>query len=80
MAGLKGKGGPPGNMNAFKHGLAAIQKRLEEGVRPNMKRPAGSELLGGLNTRPRAGCCRSWAPIRRPVILRSIIVLSIVSS
>jgi hypothetical protein len=32
MAGLKGKNGPPGNMNAFKHGLAAIQKRREEGV------------------------------------------------
>jgi hypothetical protein len=32
MAGLKGKSGPPGNMNAFKHGLAAIQKRREEGM------------------------------------------------
>jgi hypothetical protein len=32
MAGMKGKSGPPGNMNAFKHGLAAIQKRREEGV------------------------------------------------
>jgi hypothetical protein len=32
MAGLKGKSGPPGNMNAFKHGLAAIQKWREEGV------------------------------------------------
>jgi hypothetical protein len=32
MAGLKGKSGPPGNMNAFKHGLAAIQKRREEGL------------------------------------------------
>ena len=30
MAGLKGKSGPPGNMNAFKHGLAAIQKRRED--------------------------------------------------
>ena len=30
MAGLKGKSGPPGNMNAFKHGLAAIQKRREK--------------------------------------------------
>jgi len=29
MAGLKGKSGPPGNMNLFKHGLAAIQKRRE---------------------------------------------------
>ena len=25
MAGLKGKSGLPGNMNVFKHGLAAIQ-------------------------------------------------------
>jgi hypothetical protein len=32
MAGLKGKSGPPGNMNAFKHGLAAIQKRREESI------------------------------------------------
>jgi hypothetical protein len=24
MAELKGKSGPPGNMNAFKHGLAAL--------------------------------------------------------
>jgi hypothetical protein len=30
MAGLKGKSGLPGNMNAFKHGLAAIQKCREE--------------------------------------------------
>ena len=29
MAGLKGKSGPPGNMNAFKHGLAANRKRQE---------------------------------------------------
>ena len=32
MAGLKGKSGPPGNMNAFKHGFAAIQKRREESL------------------------------------------------
>jgi len=30
MAGMKGKSGSPGNMNAFKHRLAAIQKRREE--------------------------------------------------
>jgi hypothetical protein len=29
---LKGKSGPPGNMNAFKHGLAAIQKQLRNRV------------------------------------------------
>ena len=32
MAGLKGKSGLPGNMNAFTYGLAAIQKRREEGI------------------------------------------------
>ena len=26
MAGLRGKSGPPGNMNAFKHGLAIVQQ------------------------------------------------------
>src|SRR5262249_16453751 len=31
MAGLRGKSGPPGNLNAFKHGLAAIQKRRING-------------------------------------------------
>ena len=30
--GVKGKSGPSGNMNAFKHGLAAIQKRREESI------------------------------------------------
>jgi len=29
MGGLKGKSGPPGNMNSFKHGLAGIQKRQD---------------------------------------------------
>jgi hypothetical protein len=32
MAGLKGKNGPPGDMNLFKYGLAAIQKRREDSV------------------------------------------------
>jgi hypothetical protein len=34
MAGLKGKSGPPGNMNAFKHGLAAILQFCEAGTNP----------------------------------------------
>jgi len=38
MAGIPGKGGvkdrsgPPGNQNAFRHGLAAIEKRQEVGL------------------------------------------------
>jgi hypothetical protein len=42
--GVKGRSGPPGNMNAFKHGLAAIQKRREEGVQCHRScHPAQSE-------------------------------------
>src|SRR4030095_1753783 len=33
MAGLKGKSGPPGNMNAFKHGLAATLNRKTDPAR-----------------------------------------------
>jgi hypothetical protein len=49
IAGLKGKSGPPGNMNAFKHGLAAIQKWREEGVITSKRNPKGlclSQTLG----------------------------------
>jgi hypothetical protein len=44
MAGLKGKSGPPGNMNAFKDGLAAIQKRHEEGIPTSMRRMSDSKF------------------------------------
>jgi hypothetical protein len=30
--GIKGRSGPPGNQNAFRHGLAAIEKRQDAGV------------------------------------------------
>ena len=48
MAGLKGKSGPPGNMNAFKHGLAAIQKRREEGVPTEHEESVKQQILDGL--------------------------------
>ena len=48
MAGLKGKSGPPGNMNAFKHGLAAIQKRREEGVNTEHDESVRQQILDGL--------------------------------
>jgi hypothetical protein len=48
MAGLKGKSGPPGNMNAFKHGLAAIQKRREEGVPTEQEETVRQQILDGL--------------------------------
>ena len=48
MAGLKGKSGPPGNMNAFKHGLAAIQKRREESVTAEHEEGVRQQILDGL--------------------------------
>jgi hypothetical protein len=48
MAGLKGKSGPPGNMNAFKHGLAAIRKRREESVITEHEENVREQILEGL--------------------------------
>jgi hypothetical protein len=48
MAGLKGKSGPPGNMNAFKHGLAAIQKQREEGIPTEHEESVRQQILDGL--------------------------------
>src|SRR5215831_18905262 len=48
MAGLKGKSGPLGNMNAFKHGLAAIQKRREESITTEHEENVRRQILDGL--------------------------------
>jgi hypothetical protein len=50
MAGLKGKSGSPGNINAFKHGLAAIQKRREEGIPTENEENVRQQILEGLIT------------------------------
>ena len=51
MAGLKGKSGPPGNMNAFKRGLAAIQKRREESVTSEREESGRQQILDGVDSR-----------------------------
>jgi hypothetical protein len=48
MAGVKGKSGPPGNMNAFRHGLAAIQKRREESIITEHEENVRQQVLDGL--------------------------------
>ena len=48
MAGLKGKSGPSGDMNAFKHGLGAIQKRREEGIPTEHEESVRRQILDGL--------------------------------
>jgi hypothetical protein len=44
MAGLKGKSGPPGNVNAFKHGLAAIQKGARRALPAITRKTSGSRF------------------------------------
>jgi hypothetical protein len=46
--GVKGRSGPPGNMNAFKHSLASIQKRREEGVPTQHEESVRQQILEGL--------------------------------
>ena len=46
--GVKGRSGPPGNQNAFKHGLAAIQKRREESITTEYEDSIRQQILEGL--------------------------------
>jgi hypothetical protein len=46
--GVKGRSGPPGNQNAFKHGLAAIQKRREESITTEHEESVRQQTLDGL--------------------------------
>ena len=46
--GLKGRSGPPGNQNAFKHGLAAIEKRQDTGLLAPPDESIRRQILDGL--------------------------------
>ena len=48
MAGIPGRSGPPENQDAFKHGLAAIQKRREESVTTDHEEGVRQQILDGL--------------------------------
>src|SRR5437867_1244282 len=48
MAGLRGKSGPPGNQNAFRHGLAAVNNRRAEGELTADERDIRADVLAGL--------------------------------
>ncbi len=54
MAGIPGKGGvkdrsgPPGNQNAFRHGLAAIEKRQDAGLLSPPDESVRQQILDGL--------------------------------
>src|SRR5262245_23169740 len=46
--GVKGRSGPPGNQNAFRHGLAAIEKRQDGGLLSPPDESIRQEILDGL--------------------------------
>jgi hypothetical protein len=48
MAGITGKSGPPGNQNAFRHGLAAVHNRRAEGALTADERDIRADVLAGL--------------------------------
>lgn len=48
MTGVKGRSGPPGNMNNFRHGLAAVDQRRTNGVLAEAEQSIRQEILAGL--------------------------------
>jgi hypothetical protein len=46
--GVKGRSGPPGNQNAFRHGLAAIETRQDDGLLPPPGESVRQQMLDGL--------------------------------
>src|SRR5690348_3835174 len=48
MAGICGRSGPPGNRNAFRHGLAGIAQRRSDGVLNPAQQSIREEILSGL--------------------------------
>ena len=48
MAGLAGKSGPPGNQNAFRHGLTGISQRRNNGALNSTEHSIREEILAGL--------------------------------
>jgi len=48
MPGIRGKSGPPGNQNAFRHGLAAANQRRLDGALTSEEQSIRTEILSGL--------------------------------
>ena len=48
MAGIRGRSGPPGNQNAFRHGLAGITQRRADGALNPAEQSIREEILSGL--------------------------------
>jgi len=50
MAGIRGRSGPPGNQNAFRHGLAAVNQRRLTGALTDDEKSIRADIPSGLIT------------------------------
>jgi len=48
MAGIRGRSGPPNNLNAFRHGIAGIAQRRADGFLNPQEQSIREEILSGL--------------------------------
>ena len=48
MAGIRGRSGPPGNQNAFRHGLSTISERRNAGILSDQEQTVRDEILDAL--------------------------------
>jgi len=72
MVGMRGRSGPPGNQNAFRHGLAGIAQRRADGVLNPQEQSIREEILSGLladkELRGSAPPCACWRRSLRAMI------------
>src|SRR5262249_26713824 len=61
-AGIRGRSGPPGNQNAFRHGLTGIAQRCAEAVLNPAEQSIREEILSGLLS-DKGGAARVLAEI-----------------
>ena len=65
MTGIRGKSGPPGNQNAFRHGLAGISQRRINGALTPAEQSIREEILNGHQQGRRGADQQSDACARR---------------
>jgi len=67
MAGIRGRSGPPGNQNAFRHSLVGIAQRRADAVLNPQEQSFREEILSGLLA-DKGGAAQISTAMREPTI------------